>query len=151
VTLQSIEGVVGSPFGDTLTGDSASNDVLGFGGDDAMFGAGGFDYLRFDFASGVTADLSVGSATGEGDDTFTGFEAIVGSRSGDSLTGKRGANEIFGLQGSDEIAGLGGPDDLFGQGGADLLLGGGGNDDLFGGPGGDTCIQGPGTGLRRSC
>ena len=150
-TLQSIEGVVGSPFDDTLTGDAASNDILGFGGDDAMFGSGGFDYLRFDFANGVTADLSAGRASGEGDDSFTGFEAIVGSRAGDSLTGKRGANEIFGLKGADDIAGLGGPDDLFGQGGADLLLGGGGNDDLFGGPGNDTCIQGAGTGLRRSC
>jgi Ca2+-binding RTX toxin-like protein len=150
-TLQSIEGVVGSAFDDTLSGDAASNDILGLGGDDAMFGSGGFDYLRFDFASGVTVDLSAGLATGEGDDSFSGFEAIVGSRGGDSLTGRRGANEIFGLRGADDIAGLGGPDDLFGQGGADLLLGGGGNDDLFGGPGNDTCIQGPGTGLRRSC
>jgi hypothetical protein len=143
-TLQSIEGVVGSAFDDTLSGDAASNDILGLGGDDAMFGSGGFDYLRFDFASGVTVDLSAGLATGEGDDSFSGFEAIVGSRGGDSLIGKRGANEIFGLRGADDIAGLGGPDDLFGQGGADLLLGGGGNDDLFGGPGNDTCIQGRG-------
>ena len=150
--LSQIEGVVGGPFADVITGSAESNDILGFGGDDQLSGSGGFDYLRFDFsASGIEVDLAQGFSAGEGTDVVTGFEGIVGSAGADSLSGKRGTNEIFGLRGGDEIAGLGGDDDLFGQGGGDVLLGGRGNDDLIGGPGGDTCVQGAGTGIARSC
>jgi Ca2+-binding RTX toxin-like protein len=150
-TLTRIEGAVGSPFADTISGNSSSNDILGFGGDDLLFGRGGFDYLRFDFANGVIADLSQGLSDGEGFDSYTGFEGIVGSPGGDVLAGKRGGNEIFGLQGGDDILGFGGNDDLFGMGGPDDLFGGKGDDDMFGGPGRDDCVQGPGSGVENSC
>ena len=149
--INGVEGVVGGPFADQITGDGGPNDILGLAGNDVLFGAEGFDFVRFDFAGGVVANLGPGSATGEGTDAISGFEGIVGSLGADRLTGRQGANVLFGLTGPDELAGLGRDDDLFGMGGGDLLLGGRGNDDLNGGAGRDTCDQGSGSGAEVSC
>ncbi|MEP1930385.1 MAG: hypothetical protein ABJJ37_03810 [Roseibium sp.] len=45
-TLVNIEGVVGSAFDDTLTGNDSANDILGAGGDDVIDGGAGKDNLR---------------------------------------------------------------------------------------------------------
>ena len=151
-TLEAVEGVVGTPFADTIVGDGAANDLFGLGGNDDLDGKGGFDFVRFDFSSkGIKADLLAGSAKGEGRDDFVSIEGFVGSRFDDEAFGDGKANAFFGLAGSDLLAGFGKPDDLFGGPGADGLFGGTGNDDLFGGPGNDFCDQGPGSGTASSC
>jgi hypothetical protein len=151
-TLQQVEGGVGSPFDDTLIGDASDNDLIGQGGDDDIDGRGGFDLARHDFAIvSIRADLRQGSALGEGADTLTAVEGVVGGTKRDTLSGDARGNLLVGLKGNDRLFGLGRPDVLAGGLGADHLLGGGGNDSLAGGPGADTCNVGPGGGVVSSC
>ena len=98
-------------------------------------------------------DLSLGFATGEGDDSFVdGIEIIVGSSFNDSVTGgpfggggtvnflfvgKAGNDVLTGFSGNDTLKGGGGNDILRGVGGDDTLKGAAGNDRLFGGGGTD--------------
>jgi subtilisin family serine protease len=152
VSLQEIEGAVGTPFADSIAGNGRFNDLWGLGGSDTIDGRGGFDYARFDASPNrIRADLARGIARGEGSDDLIGIEALVGSKKDDRLLGSNKANFIYGLKGDDLIGGFGKPDTLFGGPGADGLFGGGGNDDLFGGPGADFCDQGPGNGTTSSC
>ncbi|HEY7660548.1 MAG TPA: S8 family serine peptidase [Actinomycetota bacterium] len=151
-TLESIEGAVGSPFDDVLTGSSGDNDFAGLGGDDVIDGKGGFDFGRFDFATNrIRADLDAGISRGEGTDELSAIEGFIGSAGNDRLLGDNKTNVIDGGRGNDLVSGLGKADGLFGGAGSDDLLGGKGNDDLFGGPGNDDCDQGPGSGAAQSC
>jgi Ca2+-binding RTX toxin-like protein len=152
--LIDIEGVSGSPVaGDILVGDGENNYLDGYGGNDALSGLGGDDWLsggagidqidggpgtndlaEFYETSPVTADLSAGTATGEGDDTMAGIEALFGTLQGDHLIGDDGPNAFFGSDG----------DDLIEAGGGDDLIDGGlGFNDLFGQDGTDNCVSGP--------
>ncbi len=88
------------------------------------------DYAGFT-ASGVTVDLSTGSATnvnGGAAGSVTGVEDVTGSAQDDTITGDGNANRLEGLAGEDTI---------FGLGGDDTLVGGADDDHLFGGIGGD--------------
>ncbi len=104
--LVSIENIEGSNFSDTLTGTSGSNYLAGEGGDDILSGGGGFDFVEgdagndtlsggggTDFAvymfapSAVDVNLAAGTATGgDGSDTLSGFEGVIGSDFNDTLT-----------------------------------------------------------------
>jgi Ca2+-binding RTX toxin-like protein len=132
-TLSGIERLIGSPFGDTLSG-GASKDVLdGAGGDDILAGRAGADTLAggagtdtldySDAGAAVVVDLQTDQAAGgAGDDTITGSENVVGSDFVDSLVGDANANA------------------LSGGGGNDVLEGGGGDDALDGGADSDTAV-----------
>jgi len=141
-TLAGIENLVGSTFGDTLTGDAGANrldgglgndtlnggegdDVLIGGlGDDTLTGGGGIDTALYtDVAGGVTVNLAVtaAQATGMGSDTLSGIENLVGSAFADTLTGDANANRIEGGAGNDTISGGGGNDVLIGGDGIDTL------------------------------
>jgi Ca2+-binding RTX toxin-like protein len=81
-SLISIEYVVGTGFGDQLTGDLSDNFFQGLGGNDYLSGSGGNDTL-------------VG---GDGDDT------LIGGRDTDVLTGGSGADHFrFDAGGSDDV------------------------------------------------
>jgi Ca2+-binding RTX toxin-like protein len=140
-TLASIEGIVGSAFGDTLSGDTNDNLIIGGPGDDVMTGGtGGEDTVSFEGASaGVTVNLGKTGAqvTGEGTDTITGFEDLAGSDFNDSLSGNSDANAIDGLGGNDRVQGNAGDDALFGGAGNDIVAAGIGNDVLSGDDGND--------------
>jgi Ca2+-binding RTX toxin-like protein len=158
-----IEDVVGSRFGDTITGDGDSNLLMGLGGDDVIdAGPGGadlllggagddtmtgdkFDTVSFEFAARrVVVTLARGTASGEGSDHLSGMNGVVGSRFGDVLTGNASGNTLLGLGGADTINGGAGSDRLDGGAGDDDLRGGGGNDLLVGGAGDDAYSGGPG-------
>jgi len=156
----SIENVVGSRGGDSLTGDDGDNELSGLAGNDTLNGGGGDDLLNGgqgadrlyggtgtdtityeDSCAGVTINLATGAASG-GDaagDVFTSIENVVGSNYADKLTGDGGANVVFGLKGNDVIDGGGGADEIYGGAGKDqiaghdgnLLLDGGADDDVF--------------------
>jgi Ca2+-binding RTX toxin-like protein len=147
--LRGIEGVSGSPFGDSLTGNGADNVLLGQRGNDRLNGLGGSDLvsgsegddtmiggpgadLAFYRSSprAVRVDLVTGIATGWGRDRLRSFEDVVGSNRADRLLGNGGANYLWGL------------------GGADLIDGRGGRDHAFGGPGRDRCVHSE---VRSSC
>ena len=134
-TLNSIEGLTGSAFNDTLTGNSLNNvltggagdDVLEGGvGDDILAGGGGFDMASYEFETvGVIVSLLAQGAsqnTGAGFDTLTGIEDLAGSGFNDTLTGDGGDNFLFGMAGSDTLSGLGGADILSGEAGDDFLF-----------------------------
>ena len=147
-TLTGIENVLGSTFGDRLTGDAAGNLLSGFGGNDVLtgltgndrlFGGDGSDQLDGgegadfmnggagrDFAvyrsatSGVDVHLGTGGTRGEATgDRYTDIEGVVGSLFADSLVGDAGDNVLFGLDGNDQLEGGLGADDLVGGDGRD--------------------------------
>jgi Ca2+-binding RTX toxin-like protein len=140
--LRGVEGLSGSPFGDSLVGNGGDNVLLGQRGNDRLSGLGGSDLLSGtdgndainggagpDLAfyrsspRGVRVDLAQGIATGWGRDRLRSIEDVVGSSHADRLLGNGGANYLWGL------------------GGADLIDGRGGRDHAFGGPGRDRCIR----------
>ena len=162
----SIEGIVGSTFGDYLVGGVANNVLEGFGGVDILEGHAGDDYLgggdgddqlnggtggdvfdggagfdtaRYDGASaGVVVFMGdTWANAGEGaGDNFISIEALVGSNFNDTLAGDGAAYN--------ELYGLDGEDNLYGYGGADFVNGGNGADVLDGGSGDDTLNGGLG-------
>ncbi|MEM5432293.1 VCBS domain-containing protein, partial [Cupriavidus oxalaticus] len=137
-TYKNMEGVIGSRFGDTLTGSVGSDIIRAGGGNDIIDGGAGLDMLDFTDAkgsvaftltqgSGVTvADL--GAASGLGVDSYRNMEGVIGSAFNDTITGSGDGDVLRGGAGNDQLAGGGGNDLLVGGAGADQLTGGGGSD-----------------------
>jgi Ca2+-binding RTX toxin-like protein len=145
----SIEGLIGSAFADTLTGDAgvnilignagadkltgnAGDDLLvGGAGADQLFGGAGIDTAAYvDSTSGVVANMTL-PATNTGDaagDTYNLIENLAGSAFADTLTGNALANTLNGLSGNDTLNGMNGVDVLIGGIGSDVLDGGAGID-----------------------
>ncbi len=161
-TLLGIEGLIGSAFGDELSGTNGANRLLGGLGDDTINGRGGGDWLDggegFDIVDlsyldqGVTLALSdpkmmVMTQAGV-TDTLSGFEGVVATAYNDEIVGEASDNVLDGRAGDDTIVGFGGADLLMGGDGNDLLIG----DDApgvyepvqtdFGGTGGDDTLMG---------
>jgi uncharacterized delta-60 repeat protein len=130
-----MDGGMGS---DTLTGGDGNDTVAGGGdndwvsgnaGNDVLAGGDAIDWVDYSAAgSAVQVDLGAGTATGDGNDTLSGFEAVRGSSYGDNLKGG-GANEQFvGGAGNDTIDGGGGDHngvaywDVSGTGGVSVNL-----------------------------
>ncbi|MBF0602863.1 MAG: cadherin-like domain-containing protein, partial [Nitrospirae bacterium] len=149
-TLSSIENIIGSQWGDSLTGSSAVNVLDGGVGDDLLNGGGGNDTL----IGGMGADTLTG---GSGTDTVsyalsgagvnvsltTGL-GLGGDAQGDTLGG---VEKIIGSGYGDMLIGATGADTLEGGAGDDVLSGGAGADLLTGGAGADTYCLGRGYGL----
>lgn len=150
--LTNITAVFGTQFDDVLEGDSNSNWLTGFGGNDTLRGRGDYDFLEgnlgddtaiggggddamvFAFNVGpVNVDVEAGTATGVGTDTFSGILDTSGTPQNDTIRGSSGPNALFGSPGDDL---------LFGMAGDDFLAGNLGTDDLRGGPGNDQCETG---------
>jgi Ca2+-binding RTX toxin-like protein len=128
-TLAGIEDLEGSRQNDSLTGDAGPNVFWAAVGNDTIDGSTGTDTVSYQFSqTEVTANLTTGTATGEGTDTLTGIENLNGSRSTDNLTGDAGPNVLHGLAGTDTISGSDGDDTLIGDEGTDTLDGGTGTD-----------------------
>jgi VCBS repeat-containing protein len=104
-TIAFIEGIIGSPFDDTLIG--GANDFFetfrGGGGSDWIDGGAGFDRAEYldattiDGHTGITALLAAGTVMGQGvhTDTLRNIEEIVGSAY-DDLFDARGFGTVFG-------------------------------------------------------
>ena len=110
-------------------------------------GGDGIDTLDFSNSGSVRLALdgsfaATGVALG---DTYSGFENVVGSKTGANvLTGDGVANVLTGGDGKDTLSGQAGADTLNGGLGDDILLGGTGDDTLNGGEGIDRLTGGIG-------
>jgi len=127
---------------DILKGESGNDNLLGGGSDDTYDGGTGGDAADFSGAAvGVVASLADGTATGEGTDTLSNVEKLLGSPNNDTLTGSAAANTLRGVAGSDTIRGLEGNEVmLHGGGGVDTVYGGLGNDRVTGGGAADSLL-----------
>jgi serralysin len=135
-TIYNFQNVYGSNYGnDSLSGDTLSNTILGYGGDDRIDGGAGGDYLDggagnntlfyYNSPSTVYVNLAANTAL-YGDaqgDTILNFQNIIGSNvANDYLWGDAGSNQIFGFGGNDQIVGVGGNDYLVGGDGSDTFV-----------------------------
>jgi len=159
--LIDIENVNGGSGDDVIFGNAAANDLQGGLGQDRLSGGGGndtmdggsgavVDFLNYYFAGGVTVDLgnqgvAQGIGGGQGIDTFTNMEGVLGSNTGnDSLQGDAGDNTFQGYGGDDTIDGGAGNDYIVGGGGGDVLRGDGDDDTILGDDGNDLIGGGDG-------
>lgn len=127
--LLNIEGVSGSGYNDTLTGNAADNVLYGNNGNDYLSGGAGNDLL----SGGSGADRLVGDS---------GNDIIYGDVGADLIGGGEGDDTVYGGTEADLLRGDNGNDTLYGDDGDDSLFGGGtgttdGNDRLYGGNGND--------------
>jgi serralysin len=130
----SIEGALGSAFGDTLFGDAAANTLNGDAGDDSLIGLEGDDTL----IGGAGSDWIVGGG---------GADRLIGGAGVDVLTGGAGADQFdLGVAAGWDVALDFNPsEDRFSLGGLDWLGFvtidadgvGGANDTLLGYAGGN--------------
>lgn len=139
----------GGSGNDTLYGGAGHGDrLIGGDGDDILDGGEGLhDCAYFTWADGgVVVDLAAGTATGEGNDTLTAIENVVGSQYADTIRGDDSGNQLDGGSGADTLFGNDGDDTLIGGSGNDVLYGGNGySDKLYGGSGDDVLDGGEGT------
>lgn len=147
--LSAIENLLGSQFGDTLTGAASKNELTGGEGGDILSGEGGNDVLKGDGGN----DLLRG---GLGNDSLYGGSGIDTADYSDAKSGVKVSLMLTSLQvtagaGSDmlsEMENLTGSaygDVLTGSAVANVLHGNAGNDSLSGGAGNDTLIGGEGS------
>jgi glucose/arabinose dehydrogenase/PKD repeat protein len=159
--------ITGTSAGESLTGTSGDDVICGGGGNDTIMGLGGNDILKGDDGSdslvggagddnldgglsrtdkasysssltAVSASLTTNSATGEGSDTFSGIENLLGSPKNDTLTGSAAINTLTGSGGADKLSGFEGADNIIGSAGNDIEHGNSGNDAVVGSEGADT-------------
>ena len=117
--------IYGGAGSDNITGGPGDGDIVsGDAGTDALDGGpGAQDIVSYSSATrgAVQINLAASTAKGDGHDSITGFEDVVGSPQGDDIVGDAGPNRLDGGVGDDN------------------LDGGGGSDEAFGGPGTDSC------------
>ncbi len=130
--VANFQNLIGSSHDDVLTGSAATNVIIGGAGidtiegggsADTLYGGGNGDFLSYAGSTAVSASLLAGSGTG-GDaagDVFSGFQHLIGSAQGDTLTGDAQNNCIVGGGGVDTVQGGVGGDALFGGGNGDWL------------------------------
>jgi len=153
-TFETVEAVIGTPFADTILGDSGPNVIWGGpgndlikprGGDDLVDGGPGRDTLSYEGDPGpIELDLLTPFVTGMGLDVHVGFESFVGSDGDDTMLGSAVRDYLDGRGGDDYIDGFKGSDRLKGGHGDDILVGRKGKDRLIGGTGDDYMVPGPG-------
>jgi len=128
-SITTIENLTGSDFDDDLTGSIGDNVIIAGDGDDIIDGGAGNDTLTggsgVDTASflsavaGVSVNLALFSATGDGNDTLNSIENVIGSDNNDVILGDGNANNLRGEDGNDRIYGAGGNDVIDGGDGID--------------------------------
>jgi Ca2+-binding RTX toxin-like protein len=166
--LISIENVIGTKFGDVITGNSADNQLTGNAGNDAISGGAGNDTI-FEGTDGAldTIDGGAGIDTVDYGLAGRGLSIFIGDGGGRGTAVLREAgagaaplfvfeSDLFNIENvngsafGDSITGNNAGNVLRGGAGNDSLTGAGGADDLFGGAGNDTFIYASRTDSRGS-
>jgi Ca2+-binding RTX toxin-like protein len=136
--------IAGDAGNDLVSGDGGDDAVRGDDGDDGLAGGEGRDLVTYEGVdcgpggAGVDAYLQGGTATGEGQDTLSTIETLLGSACNDVLSGTSGPDSLYGSGGADHLFGRDGNDVLVahalvpraldGVNGEDWLSGGAGDD-----------------------
>lgn len=158
ITMNSIEGVIGSLYNDKLIGNNGENFFMGCHGSDWIEGRGGSDTVSYAnyYKVGYTVVLGDGNAAGYSmangassqEDTLFQIENIIGTRVNDTLIGNSISNILDGAYGDDDLQGRGGGDIyVFDKKGTTSF----GNDRISntGGEGDNDCILLTGDGMRQ--
>lgn len=114
-TYANAENILGSPFADVFTGNSAPNHIDAREGDNVIHGGAGDDFLK----------------------SGSGADELHGGADNDLLQADGGADVLYGDAGNDRLFGLDGDDDLFGGDDNDDMRPGLGTNDVDGGAGTD--------------
>jgi Ca2+-binding RTX toxin-like protein len=159
----SIERVLGTRFGDTISGDDLGNEIDGREGNDLLKGFGGADRLDGSFGNdtllggdgddvmfgGVGADSLNGGTGNDSIEYVDAFNAVTvdlaqGKGFGSDAQGDtyQSIEIVFGSEFGDTLIGDVFANTLFGEFGNDTLFGGTGNDALAGGDGSDRMFGG---------
>ncbi|MGB4056557.1 MAG: type I secretion C-terminal target domain-containing protein [Alphaproteobacteria bacterium] len=113
----------GAGGNDVINGGAGNDTLLGAAGNDTLNGGANIDTASYAFSgTGVVVNLATGTATGEGSDTLSLIENVIGSGNIDSLIGDGNANTLNGGAGNDLLYGAGGLDTLIGGLGADTFV-----------------------------
>jgi Ca2+-binding RTX toxin-like protein len=129
-SFTSVEGLIGSAFGDHLTGDANDNSFDGGAGADHIDGGAGIDSVDYsgaiDPATPGTQGVEIfldGSASHGGQaegDVLNNIEDVTGTSRDDKLHGGAGAETLHGGAGNDHVYGSTGADALDGGTGRDV-------------------------------
>ena len=128
--FESIEGLTGSAFDDTLNGSTGNDYLDGGQGDDILNGRPGHDIVDYLLAtSAIAIDLrnevqEPPSRVDTARTRFTSIEGVRGTIRADSIWGNDAGNTLIGLIGADKLHGLDGADTLDGGEDNDTLEGG---------------------------
>jgi Ca2+-binding RTX toxin-like protein len=136
----------GGSLGDHLTGDGASNQLIGLSGDDLIEGGAGADYLAGYAGSdtligGDGDDLIFGTArhdlassldSGAAQDAFYRGQLVESVSDSNVLQGEAGNDMLSGGNFADVLSGGQGTDYLLGGAGSDFIEGGAGRDIVYG-------------------
>ena len=150
--VENLTGLLAS--GQSLTGNSANNVIIGAGGNDRLDGGAGADHLEGGLGSDqyfVDALDTIVDSGGTLDQVYAsssyalaaGLEVEILATTasagtvGFRLYGNDWAQSVIGTNGADEMVGGGGDDGLYGHDGVDIMDGGEGADVMDGGTGGD--------------
>src|SRR5439155_14895375 len=108
----------GGAHSDALDGGPGNDTLIGHPGD-------GDAAAYVDTANGVNVDLQANVATGDGRDTLTNVESVLGSTHADKISGDAGLNFLMGFGGDDTLDGRAGFDiaDFFAPVTASLVTG----------------------------
>ena len=108
--------LLGYSGNDTLNGDNGNDTLNGGNNNDIMNGGAGTDTVTYAKApSGVTVSLGTTDSQdtgGDGFDTLTSIENLIGSNFADTLSGSASDNTISGSGGADTLTGYSGHDTL---------------------------------------
>jgi serralysin len=156
-TITGVENLVGSDYGDSLTGNAGANQIEGGAGNDRIYGLDGNDLLL----GGAGSDILEGGAGddmlrgGLGNDTLIGGDGIDTASYADVATSVRvslaiterqstGGAAFDTLSGIENLEGSAAGDYLTGNAGANFINGRNGNDTITGGGGADRLMGGAG-------
>jgi len=135
-SYNSIEGIIGTDFDDTLSGNANDNIIYGGNGTDRIYGQDGDDTIYGEGGVGILI-------SGNGNDTVYGgssLDFVIAGAGDDTADGGDFIDFLFTQGGNDTLLGGGGDDRLNAGGGSDRLIGGTGNDSLTGGTGADVFV-----------
>jgi Ca2+-binding RTX toxin-like protein len=105
--------LIGGLGADTMVGDSGSDILVGGAGDDSLDGGSESDTASYAGGAAVSVSLAlagVQNTLGQGSDTLSSIENLIGSSFADTLIGNAAANTLDGGAGADAMTGGDGND-----------------------------------------